>query len=177
MTSEGAYIVYSEFCNMAKIKASPLTSFKKEVVAKDFLGTFDSKAQVLEQEKDMITVYKNDINQNVKGNYDGVEFDSIFNEMYLNNKDKYSYFLNGNSAKVLIKTNIKNGKNLLIIKDSYAHIEAQFLCQNYEELHFIDTRYYKASLSDYIRKNDITEVLFLYNVSNILTEVSLRGIK
>ena len=101
----------------------------------------------------------------------------MFNDNYLNKKDKYSYFLNGNNAKVVIKTNINNGKKLLIIKDSYAHIFAQFICQNYEEIHFIDPRYYKVNISDYIEKNNLDEVLFLYNVSNMLQDIYLRGIK
>ena len=63
---------------------------------------------------------------------------SIFDEDFLNKKDKYSYFLNGNNAKVgQVKTKQTNGKKLLVVKDSYSHIMAQFLCQNFEEIHFI----------------------------------------
>ncbi len=177
MTSYGTYLLYLKYCEVAKIKSAPLSDFEKQVVSTEFLGTFDSKAQVLNQEKDEIEVYKSKINQNVEGDYDGVKYNSIFNEDYLTKKDKYSYFLNGNSAKVVIKTKVKNGKKLLVIKDSYAHAFSQFICENYEEIHFIDPRYYKMSMSEYISQNDITETLFLYNVSNIVTDVSLRLIK
>ena len=94
--------------------------------------------------------------------------DSIFNEEFLKKKDKYSYFLNGNNAKVVVKTKQKNGKRLLIIKDSYAHIMAQFFCQNYEEIHFIDNRYYHDSIEEYAKENQITETIFLYNVSTVI---------
>ena len=177
MTSDGAYLLYLEFCKSANINPVAISSFKRELVTRSFLGTFDSKAQVPNQIPDEIIVYKNDTNQDVKCNYDGEKYNSIFNEEYLNKKDKYSYFLNGNSANAIIKTKISNGKKLLVIKDSYAHIASQFLCQNYEEVHFLDTRYYRIPISDYIEENKITDVLFLYNVSNILEEVSLRGIK
>lgn len=177
MTSIGAYLLYKEFCNAANITAVSLEEYKKEVVSTEFLGTFDSKAQVLNQEKDSITVYKNSINTNVEGNYDGNVYNSIFNEEYLDQKDKYSYFLNGNNAKVVIKTKVDNNKKLLVIKDSYAHILAQFLCQNYEEIHFIDPRYYNLSISNYITENNITETLFLYNVSNLVTDIGIRGVK
>ncbi len=176
ITSDGAYLAYVEFCHAQNIEAVPLQNFEKEIVSKDFLGTFDSKAQVFNQQQDEIVAYKNETNQNVKGIYDGVEFDSIFNEEYLDKKDKYSYFLNGNSSRVVIKTKVKNAKRLMVIKDSYAHIMAQFLCQNYEEVHFVDPRYYKLSLLDYIEENNITDVLFLYNVSNMLGDIYLRGI-
>ena len=177
MTSLGTYLLYTEFCKVANITATPLTEYKEEIASSDFLGTFDSKAQVLNQEADKITVYKNDINTSVEGNYDGKIYNSIFNEDYLTKKDKYSYFLNGNNAKVVIKTKVENNKKLLIIKDSYAHILSQFICDNYEEIHFIDPRYYNLPLSDYITENNITETLFLYNVSNLATDVGIRGVK
>lgn len=177
MTSLGTYILYNEFCRTANIKPIPLTEYKEEVVSTDFLGTFDSKAQVLNQQTDKIIVYKNDVNQNVEGNYDGKIYNSIFNSEYLDKKDKYSYFLNGNNAKVVIKTKVDNNKKLLVIKDSYAHILAQFLCQNYEEIHFIDPRYYNLPLSDYITENNITETLFLYNVSNLTNDIGIRGVR
>ena len=167
MTSDGAYLVYLEFCKEANIE--PITEYSTEEITDSFLGSFDSKAQVINQEKDKIVVYKNTNNtEDIKVYYDKETTNSIFNEKYLKEKDKYSYFLNGNNAKVIIKTKQKNGKKLLVIKDSYAHIMAQFFCQNYEEIHFIDPRYYKKSIEEYAEKNKITETIFLYNVSTII---------
>jgi len=177
MTSLGAYFVYQQFCKTANINYVTLDKFNEEVVSTEFLGTFDSKAQRCNQETERIIVYKNYINQNVEANYDGKIYNSIFNEDYLNKKDKYSYFLNGNNAKVVVQTQINNGKRLLVIKDSYAHILAQFLCQNYEEIHFIDPRYYNLPLSNYVNENHITEALFLYNVSNLINDTGIRLVK
>ena len=151
---------------------------KLKTVSKEFLGTFDSKAQVINQEKDQIDIYLNSYNQDIiSAEYDKETTNSIFNKEYLDKKDKYSFFLNGNNAKVVIKTKVENDKKLLVIKDSYAHIMAQFLCQNYEEIHFIDPRYYKASLTEYIKQNNITEILFLYNVSNIVTDLGILSLR
>ena len=77
---------------------------------------------------------------------------------------------------MVVKTKVENGKKLLVIKDSYAHIMAPFLCQNYEEIHFIDPRYYKASITEYVAQNEITDILFLYNVSNLLTDLGILSI-
>lgn len=177
ITSFGAYLLYQEFCKVADIIPIPLSEFTEEIVSTNFLGTFDSKAQVPWQVADTITVYKNYINTNILGVYDGKEYNSLFNSEYLSKKDQYSYFLNGNNAKVVIKTKINNSKKLLVIKDSYSHIMAPFLCQNYEEIHFIDPRYYNLSLSDYCIENKIDETLFLYNVSNIITDVGIRNVR
>ncbi len=177
-TSLGAYLIYVKYCEALNISPIELKELQKEIVSEEFLGTFDSKAQIYNQEKDTIFIYKNDNNTNLKNViYDKETTKSIYNSEYLNSKDKYAYFLNGNNAKVVIKTNINNGKKLLVIKDSYAHNIAQFLCQNYEEVHFIDPRYYKESISKYVEENNITETLFLYNVSNIKNDVHIRTIR
>lgn len=177
MNSDGAYVVYNEFCKVAKIDAIPKEDFNRVNVSNEFLGTFDSKAQVPNQIHDDIFVYQNDINTNIKeGIYDKEKRNSIFNEKYLEGKDKYSYFLNGNNSKVIIKTKVDNNKKLLVIKDSYAHIMSQFLCENYSEVHFLDSRYTNFDYVEYAKKNEITDVLFIYNVSNFTTDTSLNKI-
>ncbi len=176
MTSAGSYVLYKNFVEASK--NIYYNDFEIKKVSNDFLGTFDAKAQVLNQEKDNIYVYENEYNQNLeKVVYDLKTTDSIFEESYLLKRDKYSYFLNGNNAKVEIYTKQENGKKLLIIKDSYAHNFAQFLCGNYEEIHLIDPRYYRATISEYVEEHDITEVLFLYNVSNLAGDLGLRNIR
>lgn len=175
--SDGAYVAYSEFCKAAQIKATPLENFEKVNVSNDFLGTFDSKAQILNQKSDQIFAYQNEINNNLQeGIYDKEKINTIFNEKYLAGKDKYSYFLNGNNSKVVIKTKVSNDKKLLVIKDSYAHIMAQFLCQNYKEIHFLDPRYTNFDYAKYAKENGITDVVFIYNVSNFTTDTNLNKI-
>lgn len=178
MTSDGAYLIYKKYCEEIGINPSKKEEFQREVVSTEFLGTFDSKAQILNQQMDEIVVYKNEANTNLTSvQYDNTTTESIFNEEYLKVKDKYSYFLNGNNSKVVVKTKVQNGRKLLVVKDSYAHIMAQFLCENYEEIHFIDPRYYRLSISEYVVNNDITECLFLYNVSNLVNDVGIRNVK
>ena len=174
MNSDGAYIVYNEFCKMANLQAVPIQDFTRVTVSNEFLGTFDSKAQILNQVPDELFAYENDINTNIKeAIYDKETTNSIFNANYLQGKDKYSYFLNGNNSKVVVRTNVDNGKKLLVIKDSYAHIMSQFLCENYSEVHFLDPRYTFFDYAEYAKENGITDVLFLYNVSNFTTDGNL----
>ena len=177
MTSLGAYLAYTKLCLAANIEAEKLENFESQIVSKNFFGTFDSKAQIINQENDQIEIYVNQNNLNIKSaEYDNETTKSIFNTEYLDKKDKYSFFLNGNNAKVVVKTNVENGKKLLVIKDSYAHIMAQFLCQNFEEIHFIDPRYYKSSLTEYATQNNITDILFLYNTSNLVSDLGILSI-
>ena len=177
INSDGAYVVYTEFCKAANLPIINLNEFEKVILSDDFLGTFDSKAQLLNQESDTLFVYENTINTNIKeAIYDKEVTNSIFNEDYLKGKDKYSYFLNGNNSRAIIKTNNANDKKILVIKDSYAHIMSQFLCQDYSEIHFLDPRYTNFNYEEYVKKNGITDVLFLYNVSTFMQDTSISKI-
>ena len=177
MNSDGAYVVYREFCNASNEQAVPIENFTKTTVTNNFLGTFDSKAQLMNQVPDEIFVYENETNTNIEeAIYDKETTDSIFNAKYLEGKDKYSYFLNGNNSKAIIKTKVNNNKKLLVIKDSYAHIMSQFLCENYSEVHFLDPRYTNFDYVEYVKENGITDVLFLYNVSNFATDTNVTRI-
>ncbi|MDD3303805.1 MAG: DHHW family protein [Clostridia bacterium] len=177
MTSLGALLSYNEFREKTLAKKLNEMDYVKIRVARDFLGTLDSKAQIQNQEEDKIDVYFNESNINIESvYYDGKLSNTLFNEDYLTKKDKYSYFLNANNAEVIINTKNKNGKKLLVIKDSYAHIMSPFMCADYEQIVLLDPRYYKASISNYINKNNFSEVLFIYNVANILSDISIRGI-
>ncbi|MFQ9769457.1 MAG: DHHW family protein [Clostridia bacterium] len=49
ITSDGAYLLYLEFCKEANI--TPVTDYSKEEVTTSFLGSFDSKAQVANQKR------------------------------------------------------------------------------------------------------------------------------
>ena len=177
INSDGAYVAYTEFCKTANLPIINLNEFEKVILSDDFLGTFDSKAQLLNQESDTLFVYENTINTNIKeAIYDKEVTNSIFNEDYLRGKDKYSYFLNGNNSRAIIKTNNTNDKKLLVIKDSYAHIISQFLCQSYSEVHFLDPRYTNFNYEEYVKKNGITDVLFLYNVSTFMQDTNVSKI-
>lgn len=178
MTSLGSFLVYQKISKSMGIQTKDLKEYTRIELSKEFLGTFDSKAQIIGQEADKLDVYLNEGNLLLEEVvYDNETTKSIFNEAYLKKKDKYSFFLNGNNSKVVVKTKNHNGKKLLVIKDSYAHNMVPYFCQDFEEIHFIDPRYYRLPLSTYIEENNLTEVLFLYNVSNIIQDVGIRNVR
>ena len=47
---------------------------------------------------------------------------SLYDESFLDKKDKYSYFLGGNHRIYEIDTSVKNGRTLLVLQDSYAQM-------------------------------------------------------
>ena len=87
-------------------------------------------------------------------------------------------FLNGNNPITIIKNSeLKNGKKLLVIKDSFANSLVPFLTQNYEEIHVIDLRSFSSKISEYIKENAFDNILILYNFINLSTDNSIIKLK
>lgn len=167
-TSKGAYYAYQAW----KPNTLPLESYKHEVLSEDFLGTLYSKVKVMPKLKDRIDAYYLSDNQEVEYNLSGIVSTSFYERQFLNKKDKYSVFFNGNQGVTKIKGYGKEGK-LLIIKDSYANTFAQFAMTDYEEVHLIDLRSFYMLLDDYIVQEDISDVLVLYNFINFTQDKQL----
>ena len=67
---------------------------------------------------------------------------SLYAPAYLEGKDKYSYFLNGNKPLTVIRRqrdSWEEGQSglgrLLLFKDSYAHCLIPFLVPHFQEIH------------------------------------------
>lgn len=178
-TMRGAYYAYKEFCNNVGIQPYDFNDFAIEIVSDSFYGTFYSKANNKHIPADFIEVFKPKFDALYEVYYsDSDEYTNTLYELeYLDKKDKYSMFLNGNHPLVKIKTNVKNDKKLVILKDSYSHNFIPFLANHYEEIHVIDLRYYKLDIYDYIEENHISEALFLYNVSTFSSDQNMSWLK
>lgn len=170
-TTMGAYYGYKEY--MEETGQIPLdqSEFTIETISDDFYGTSYRKANLLFALPDDMLIYKpkSDISYKVTYNLES-QTNTLYDETFLNKTDKYSYFFGGDKAIVEIETSIKNNKTILILKDSFANSLIPFLTNHYEKIIVIDTRYYNASISQFVKDNDIDEVLFLYNIQNFLQE-------
>ena len=95
----------------------------------------------------------------------------------LEKKDKYQVFLGGNYGRVDIETGVKNGKRLLIVKDSFANSFVPFLTSHYEKIVMLDLRFFpsgKAALRELIDEVRPTDTLVLFNIANFISDPTLR---
>lgn len=72
-------------------------------------------------------------------------------------------FFGGNQALLEISGGRKNGKTLLMIKDSFANCMIPFLAEDYEKVVVADMRQLNANISMLLRSYRPTDVLVLYN--------------
>ena len=173
-TAYGAYLAYKEF--IQSIGEVPI-ELKREDFTEvgDFYGTYFSKAKPFNVKPDIFSYL--DLS-GVTMDILGEEYDSIYDYSQLELRDKYALFLRGNNALTVIKNNnLKNGKKIAVIKDSYANSLVPYLTQNFEEIHVIDLRTFKEKSYQYINNNDIKDVLILYNFINFTRDVNIIRLK
>lgn len=178
-TTLGAYYGYTKFAEYCNIDAMKYSEFDKKVVSDSFYGTLFSKGNFTYAKPDSISLYypKKEIDYVVDYVFSEKQTNSLYELEYLDVKDKYGVFLDNNHPLVKISTNIKNGKKIAIIKDSYSHSLIPFLVNNFEEIHVIDLRMFKGNVDNYLMENGLEDILFMYNVRNIISDRNIMRLK
>lgn len=176
-TSLGSYYVYQALGPYLGYQPYTLDSFDREIMSDSFLGTTWSKASISSAEPDTIekfTLKNSNIQCTVEYPLEGNTFDSIYQPDFLDTKDKYSFFLGGNHALTVIRSNCGTGRKLAVFKDSYSHSVAPFLANHFDEIHLIDLRYYNDDMYKYMGENGITDVLLLYEAESFLSDSNIK---
>jgi len=93
--------------------------------------------------------------------YEGPVKLKVIDMYHATQKNKYRVFISGDRPLGIIKTEVSNGKKILIIKDSYGNAMVPFLLPHYEEIYVVDPRQYGKNIFNLIQDNEIQEVLFL----------------
>jgi hypothetical protein len=130
-------------------------------------------------EPDVIDIYSYPNGSNVSSVTvnDGMEekvYDSMYFRDNLNKKDKYLVFLGQNQPLVDIKTDVKNNKKLLVIKDSYANSFIPFLTQHYSEITVLDLRFIRTSYKNIVDMKQYSQALILYNAVSMENDETLK---
>ena len=87
-------------------------------------------------------------------------------------------FMGGNTPLEIVKTGKTNAPKILVLRDSYFDSVTPYMQNDFSEIHIMDLRYYKTqamqqSVSDYIKQNDIDEVLICYSVVTFGTDTNV----
>lgn len=172
-TSLGAYYAYCASAKQLGFNAIGLNEFNIETVSSSFRGTLYSKTLdngitpdsidyfLLSRGEPKVTVTR------INGDKTEV-LDSLYVRGYLDVKDKYSSFTGSNVPIVTIETDVENDKQLLMIKDSYAHSLVPFLSKHYSKITMIDMRYINTDLNRFVNVRDYDQILFVNNVINFV---------
>lgn len=165
-TARGAYCAYTAFCNKKNITLRSLEDYADQGrIPGDFLGTLyaQTKSDALAKNPDYVEFFKP---ENVEGKiYSSAEMTDPMSfyvvARNVNSSNKYLAFIAGDQPLEKITTQNKNGKKIIVLKESYGNAFVPFLCNDYEEIYVLDPRKLTFNLKDFVVKNSIDDVLLI----------------
>ena len=196
-TTEGAYMAYCALMNEwgKQSEIIPESMFTIETV-EGFYGTTWSRAglkfvaaDTLElwhfegEDAYTVTDWTMQTGQNEQGvSYidfvRGESFSGFYNREYLEQKDKYSAFLDGTHGVLTVKKNTdEQRQTLLVLKDSFLNSMVPFLAQHYDLVVVNLSAGGVKPLAYYAEQFGCDGVLIVYNAENMIENNALAGVK
>ncbi len=164
-TARGAYQAYLEFCDVTE--QTPVKLEDRETgKIEGFVGSLykASNSETLKENPDYVEFFRPTVET------DGMIYadDKMENgyPLYvvsrrINSTNKYLAFIGGDQPLEKIVTSNKNGKKILVIKESYGNAFVPFICDNYEEVYVVDPRQTEFNLPQFVEEQGIGEVLMI----------------
>lgn len=139
-------------------------SGETERFCEDFYGTTWSKTLDLTARPDSVDIFT--VPDTLQVTADGKEI-PLYDRTAAERKDKYAVYLGGNYGLVTITGGCRNGKTLLVLKDSFANALVPMLTADYETVILVDLRYYPGTVRSLLQQIEPDELLFVYEMSNL----------
>lgn len=177
----GAYYAAQDFAKKAGVPFLPISSYEPDTVHR-FVGTmygYSKDIAVKKAPEDFIyyrpkgidyqtsyVVYTLDEEFRIVS--ESKPFKSTYFKKFKDGASgAYCTFMGGDQCLVRVDTSVRNGRRLVILKDSYGNAVPSFLFGSFEQVHVIDFRYFTRNIVDYVRDNGITDMLFVHNIFNV----------
>lgn len=170
-TSTGAYLGYEAAAKALGRSYRKADDFSV-TEAPGFQGSTYSRSALWLTPPETIELWQGSSRLTVTNEAEKVPHEGIFYRERLEQADKYTVFLDGNHALVRIQNPEKQGK-LLVVRDSYSNCLGGFLAESYGEVILVDLRYYRQSVSELVKQEQIDDVLVCYSCANFLTDTNL----
>lgn len=169
-TTLGAWYGYEAYVRSIGGDVADAAKKKRlQSVSTDFYGTTYAKVNQASQ-ADTIWVYQPQTSLKVVYNMGQKTTTSLYDRSFLKTQDQYSVFTGGNQAVLEITGGQKNGKTLLLIKDSFANCMLPFLAEDYEKLVVVDLRQLNVKGSMLLEMFSPTDILILYNSAQFVQD-------
>ncbi|MBQ3561478.1 MAG: hypothetical protein IJA06_06685 [Oscillospiraceae bacterium] len=180
-TGLGAYYAYTAFMDAAGLSYYDYESYTKHTI-EPFRGTLyaGTNDQSMYDNPDSVEWCEFPVanktwqyNKGDLANY----FASSVMAGYAKGANAYGVFLGGDFPLTVIKTNVNNGRKLVIIKESYGNAPATYIASGFEETYVVDERYYAGNLAELVSSRGITDILIINNVAAANTNFHIANIE
>ncbi len=156
----GAYYAYAAFCAAAGLVPVDLHNLEKKSKSPT-LGSLYRMTQnkVLKNHPDVVDYYLPSVPYTAV-RYRDADLKTAAKANFIVEGEKgYVVFLGGDDPMMVAKTEIKNGRKVLLVKNSFGNAFAPFLLHHFEEVVVVDYRYYAGSLATLVKTHGITDVI------------------
>lgn len=168
----GAYYASEAFAKSADVPFADISEYKK-VDTEGYVGTlyaFSGDSRLLNDPETFTyyepsakyTTYYYDQSFDYQGSWD------LLTDVDVDNS--YLRYMGGDGYVVKVKTEVKNGRKLMVIKDSYGNAEIPFYTSSFEEIYVVDVRYFERNLVNFIKTTGVTDVLFTMSAYSVVGE-------
>ena len=162
--SLGAYYAAQTFAKEAGVPFADISKYKKKSI-EGYVGTMytftDNNADLLNDPEDFIYY---EPSNNIKTEYYSQAYSFSYEGQLLqyieDTSSLYMTYMGGDGYVTKISTDVKNGRRLCVVKDSYGNAEIPFYTSSFENIYVVDMRYFELNLVDFIRDNNVTDLLF-----------------
>jgi len=165
-TGLGAYYAYTAFAQAARFSPLPLSALSKGEIP-NFLGTlyYRTMSPALKAKGDTVAYYRvpNRTEVMIYGSGSRVGQAGRLYVEFAAGANAYGVFLGGDFPLMRISSDVRNGRRIVVIKDSYGNAFVPYLAAHYQDVFVIDYRSYKGNIKNLIREHGIQDVLFAHN--------------
>lgn len=177
----GAYYAARAFARVARVPFMPLDRYERRVV-RGYVGSmygYSKDIAIKNAPEDFVYYVPRDvkykttyINYTIDENYHVIaESKPVSGAFFFHYRDgnggAYCTFMGGDTKIAQVRTSTKNGRRLLLLKDSFGNALPGYLFGSFEEVHVVDSRYFTKNMVQYVRENRITDILFANNIFNV----------
>lgn len=177
---KGAFYAARKFAQVARVPFMNLSYYEERIVA-DFVGTmynYSKDVNVKRNPEDFVYYVPCDIDyttthytytlggKNRVTATKGPEECEFFREYKDGSGAAYCTFMGGDTNTTHVHTATRNGRRLLILKDSFGNALPGYLFYSFEDIHVVDCRYFTMNLVKYVQENRITDILLANNLSH-----------
>ncbi|MCM1314969.1 MAG: DHHW family protein [Muribaculaceae bacterium] len=160
----GAYYAAEEFAKQAGVDFADISEYEKHVLS-GYVGTmygYTQSATLLNNPEPFIYYEPKtdvEVTQYSTSFTDPVETTLLLNPENFDNSSYYLVFGTDDNIRH-VKTKCRNGRNLVIFKDSYGNALLPFLTGSFENIYICDIRYFDRNAKSFINEVGATDVLF-----------------
>ena len=171
-TELAAYYACEAFAKAAGVPYKPLSAYEAKV-KKNFVGsmlgysgcqefkTYPDTYYYWKPKNAYTTTYYN-------GYFQNGQKSSLFLE-WASGSGCYCTVLGSDMNLAEIKTDVKNGRTLVLIKDSYGNALVPYFVGSFEKIYVLDMRYTNIKLSSFFKQIGATDILFGSSLSSFYT--------